>query len=259
MKNTVKSYVFSALLSALTGLILFYCTADVWLSLIVSLVFLCSLFMLAWRTGDLRKKMREMEKLIDMQNAQYTALEVFRDIFRSAWHDFKNHTTCILGFMESGDTDSAKKYVSSIADSVGAVPQCMTGNLAFDCILSAKIRKAQEMGIGFSYRLNLPSHIGITPVDLTVILSNVLDNAIEACERLGSADKIITLDVGQKSDMLFLRVANTADLSAGARKQGVFHGMGLKNVEAALAKYHGHMEAETSVGEYVLRILIKYK
>ena len=90
------------------------------------------------------------------------------------------------------------------------------------------------------------SPIKIDMVDLTVVISNTLDNAIEACEKLPETDRQIYVQALLEEDELFYAVRNKSlpvnmvanQLPASTKENPSFHGYGLQNVHTTLEKYH---------------------
>lgn len=108
----------------------------------------------------------------------------------------------------------------------------------------ALVAKNRKIDIQFS--VNDLSPIKIDMVDLTVVISNTLDNAIEACEKLPETDRQIYVQALLEEDELFYAVRNKSlpvnmianQLPASTKENPSFHGYGLQNVHTTLEKYH---------------------
>lgn len=111
----------------------------------------------------------------------------------------------------------------------------------YDRVVVAKNRK-----IDIQFSVNDLSPIKIDMVDLTVVISNTLDNAIEACEKLPETDRQIYVQALLEEDELFYAVRNKSlpvnmianQLPASTKENPSFHGYGLQNVHTTLEKYH---------------------
>ena len=115
-----------------------------------------------------------------------------------------------------------------------------------DALLNQKALVARNRSIDVQFRVNDLSAVKIDLVDLTVIISNTLDNAIEACEKLPVQERQIYVQVVLNDNELFYAVRNRSlpiDVSSDrlpvtTKENPSFHGYGLQNVQTTLAKYH---------------------
>ena len=98
-------------------------------------------------------------------------------------HDFRNHINMILGLLEVGTKEDAIKYIYEINSSINKLDENIyTNNIAVNSILSSKMKVAKEKGIKINLDLKITSEIKISNVDICIILGNLLDNSIEACD-----------------------------------------------------------------------------
>ena len=135
-----------------------------------------------------------------------------------------------------------------------------TNHVIVDAILNAKYHEMISKNILFVFHINDLSKIGIEDEDLVVILSNLLNNAIEACEKC-SGKKIIKMKF-IKEKQIVLSVKNTYDTSqAPPRKTSgdkalEEHGYGIRNIIEAVNKYHGVYSIRTGKEEFYFSIMI---
>lgn len=121
-----------------------------------------------------------------------------------------------------------------------------THHAALDALLNQKALVAKNRKIDIQFSVNDLSPIKIDMVDLTVVISNTLDNAIEACEKLPETDRQIYVQALLEEDELFYAVRNKSlpvnmianQLPASTKENPSFHGYGLQNVHTTLEKYH---------------------
>ena len=123
-----------------------------------------------------------------------------------------------------------------------------THNPIIDAILNQKGYAAKEQDIDLHFEINDLSDVAIPSVDLTVVISNLLDNAIEACQKLEKAQRRMTVKaIYNKSDnppTLFFSVENASkpveifgDHIPTTKPEPELHGFGLPNVMDILHKY----------------------
>ena len=162
-------------------------------------------------------------------------------------HDIKNHLICIKGLIKSDSNDSAIDYIDSVYEDLGQLSQIViTGSRLFDVILNEKIVKMKQSDVLFKYDIEKVSLDFIEDKDLATILMNLLDNAIESCER--SEKKVIDFQLYTFNESyLVLKVVNSCDESPISVKGRLLsrklndgtHGYGVRNVERAVKRYDG--------------------
>ncbi len=184
-----------------------------------------------------------------MLEEQYCQMERLR-------HDMKNHMIALENLVKNRQWDHAGRYLKDMAEA-GSLEtgEQVTGCLVMDALLYHKRLQAEKKGITWQCDAKLPADLPIKETDLCIIAGNILDNAIEACQRLQKADTFIQVYMGQIKKCLLLEVRNSTELPSDSeifksRKKGPKkHGLGLASVKAAAANYNGtvHVEAENKI------------
>ena len=111
--------------------------------------------------------------------------------------------------MGEGAYDTALEYVQKLRNSRSRAAAIRTGHPVFDVILNQKYQLAQEYGIRVDWKVNDLSSVTIPTEELVVLLSNLLDNAIEACRRKDGEKEIVCKIL--KQDSLLLAIRNTSN------------------------------------------------
>ena len=126
-----------------------------------------------------------------------------------------------------------------------------TGNVAIDSVLNYKLNEAAGKGILINSDIKVPFDIVVDSADITSIVGNLLDNAINAVLKIAEQDREITVNLSYDKGRLFIAVQNKYDgiikMTKGrpvTDKDTSEHGFGLKNVERTLEKYNGYIEYE---------------
>ena len=166
---------------------------------------------------------------------------------RKQTHDFQNQLAVIYGMIERRSPSSdILNYIGSLREkvSVGSFT-IKTYRTAVDIILSQKKAVADSMGIQFSFRLDDLSAFPLQDDALVVLLSNLIDNAIEACNKISDADsRSILLKMRVESEAGFLYIENstaepvmiTNNHVSTTKENGLEHGYGLQNIVSVLEK-----------------------
>ena len=185
---------------------------------------------------------------------------------KSLRHDLKNHLLTLSDFLEQDKTSEAKKYLHALSGSLNwGSALSKTGNSTIDSLINYKLHSIQLLGLRPDYLAEIPSRLNINPFDLTVILGNLLDNATEALKKLPSdAEKHLSVTLKYDRGRFIIRISNTYDpfsLSPSKRllstkSEPHLHGIGLKNVQTAAAKYDGILkitrESRTFTADVIL-------
>jgi len=129
---------------------------------------------------------------------------------------------------------------------------CSTNNPVVDILVGNKLGIAKSMGIDVDCSLLLPYPCGIRDIDLCIVLSNALDNAIKAVRNQSTGmEKYIRVSGRIQGGFLMMEIENSFH-GKGAFKKGT----GLLNVKKVVEKYDGAMNIETQENVFVLHVLL---
>ncbi len=205
-------------------------------------------------------------KLVEYQTEQSLRhLEEVRSIHREMRgykHDFHNHLQLLKSYLDAGDTERAREYVLELDEKLMNVDTLLkTGNVSLDAILSAKLAQAKSENITVTVKANVPDGLTVSDLELSIIVGNLLDNAIEAC-RGAEGERFIRLFLGMKGKMLYFSMLN----AAGAKREkvgGLFktgksgaHGFGLRRAEAIIRDHGGWVKYNSEDGAFTSEFLV---
>lgn len=205
-------------------------------------------------------------KLVEMQEEQAKRhLDEVRSIhmeMRGYKHDFHHHLQALKGQLEAGETARAIAYIEQLDKNLQDVDTLLkTGNVTVDAILSAKIAQAKAEGITVTAEANLPGTLTLSDLELSIMIGNLLDNAIEAC-RNADCEKFIRLSIRMKGKMMYFYLLN----SSGEKKEKVgslfktgksgAHGFGLHRAEAILKAHGGWVKYNSEDGAFTSEFLV---
>ena len=177
-------------------------------------------------------------------------------------HDFHHHLQTLKGQLEAGEVDRALAYIEQLDNQLMNVDNLLkTGNVSLDAILSAKIAQAKVDSITVTVKANVPDSLTISDVQLSIIIGNLLDNAIEACRSVDS-NRFIRIYISMKGKMLYFSMLNssgekkkkTGSLFA-TQKEGM-HGLGLRRAEAILEEHGGWVKYNSEDGAFTSEFLV---
>ena len=162
-------------------------------------------------------------------------------------HEFDNQLAAIKGMLEQGNIKELEEYVNLLNEKKPKEqPIIDTNHVIVNAILNTKYVEMRDKDILFVMKINDLSGLTIRDDDLVVLLSNLLNNAIEACEQ--AKEKVVKMKFVIEDNQIILSVKNSiAELPTQVDGKIVTsktdhpeeHGIGLKNVEEVVEKYNG--------------------
>lgn len=225
--------------------------------------------------------LQEEKKKYFVEEQQFLAIrermeemEQFYDGIRRMKHEMKNHLTNIKGLAGSGSYEEMEQYIAKIDESLNRFELTIkTGNAVTDVIVNDKQKAADKQGIQFKSEFRYPVSDGYDAYDVGIIVNNLLQNALEACERMDNGKKYISLSGRQKKRFFIIDVKNSFDgevifdkntnlpvSTKGADPLGKsvsLHGIGLSNVKREAAKYLGNMDIQVKKNEFSVTVLLQ--
>lgn len=177
-------------------------------------------------------------------------------------HDFHHHLQTLKGQLEAGETGRALAYIEQLDQELMDVDTLLkTGNISLDAILSAKIAQAKAENIAVAVKACVPDPLTITDLELSILVGNLLDNAIEAC-RTAKGERFIRIYMTMKGTMLYFSMLNSAGEKKtkmgglfSSHKEGM-HGFGLRRAEAILEEHGGWCKYNSENGAFTSEFLV---
>ena len=163
-------------------------------------------------------------------------------------HDVRNHISMILGLLEAGTKEEVISYINEITSNIIKLDKNMySNNIAINSILMSKMKMAEEKNIKVNLNLKIDSEIKISNVDICIIIGNLLDNSIEACDVI-EEDKFIDLKIASEMNRLVVKISNNTNGYVNevngkflTTKHSNMHGIGLIQVDKVVKKYNGYI------------------
>ena len=210
--------------------------------------------------SDALFKMQKKDGM-EMYSALYNSLERQK----SESHDFRSHIMCLKNMADNNEFDDLKEYLGEIIESKAVSENVIdTHHVIINAVLNTKYYEAVSKNIAMVMKLNDLSHVSMQNDDLVVLLSNLLNNAIEATEKCDD-NKIIYIKMEQDEDELILSVKNPYShinmkkgdeyISSKDNSQDN-HGIGLKNIKKVVEKYNGVFAIQDNANLFNVAITI---
>lgn len=199
------------------------------------------------------------ESYLNAQKEYYQIKQTSDTEIRRIRHDMKNHLICIRELAAQGKYDELESYVNDISEKVKQADTLIhTGNGIVDAIVNEKAALARKAGVRFDWEGTI-SGLEISAVDSCTLVSNLLDNALEACDKVDVAKRFISLSFRRSEHFLLMTCENSSarvvELSHGrplSTKSDKFnHGFGLENIIRCVEKYGGELKLSSEEKEGV--------
>lgn len=174
-----------------------------------------------------------------MQQEYYEQFRTQQEETRALWHDISKYIRAFETETQSGET---LNQLQSIVQSISGVVD--VNNRVVSVILNEYVSIAKDMDVELSMDVQIPSELPITAADLYILIGNTLDNSLNAVATLPECKRKIILQLKLHNQVLFYRVQNPflPDSKLKHHLINRYHGYGLKNVRACVAKYDGDFQ-----------------
>ena len=180
-------------------------------------------------------------------------------------HDYHNHLQSMKAYVEMEQYDKLNDYLDLLEQDLNHINQLVqTGNINLDAVLNSKISFAQSKKIDVEYKATCPSKLVVSDIDLCALIGNLIDNAVEACEKMNESDgkQYIRLYIGIFKKQLYISVTNSTnevvrkmDNEYISKKRGN-HGFGLKRINIGVEKYNGYINRQNEPGVFITEIML---
>lgn len=213
-----------------------------------------------------QKKEKELiQQQIKIQAQHYKELESSYHMLRQVRHDLKNYQEALHHLISSESQAEVTGLVKSINHKLDVIGiHIYTGNTLLDAIITSKIREADNKNIHISCDIKIPQGLALTSDETIMIVSNLLDNAMEACQRLSDKKKEIKLKINYNRPVLFIHLENSCDNNSvlnyhsGRSSKGnqLNHGIGIRCIKQAVNNLDGTMEIQTKDNRFDVMIMV---
>lgn len=199
--------------------------------------------------------------------------EHFYGNIRKVRHEMKSHMANIKGLVAGEKYKEVEKYIGKLNETMEELDyKFSTGNAVTDVIINDKYQKAVKSGIIVRVTFDFRETDTISAFDMGIVLNNLLDNAIEACENLEQAKRHISLTLKRKNHFLLVEVENSFDgklewkdgeAVPATMKQSSLpdvlmeHGIGLKNVKDVADRYLGYMDIKAGRDVFKVTVMLQ--
>lgn len=220
--------------------------------------------LLYFKQYEEKREAEQLNALMEMKRKQTEKdIETIRrseNTIRILRHDMRHFLQNITSLIENGEKDKAIKYIGEVvsyADKTAVKKYC--GNELVNLIISSFEEEIKNNGIELKYRFEIPELLSISEIDLSSILSNAIENAVNAAKN--AEEKLIDIFMSETNGKLLISVKNTfkempvmVNGFPTASKEG--HGYGTQSIRYTTEKLNGNCHFTVSGNLFVLQIII---
>ena len=224
--------------------------------------------------GEREKHFVEEQQMKAMKRRLEEA-ENFYGSVRKVRHEMKNHMANIKGLVAGEKYGEVENYIEKLDETIQELDyKFSTGNAVTDVIVNDKYQRAVKSGIDFRAAFEYRESDTISAFDMGIVLNNLLDNAIEACERQEQTERRIRLSMKRKNHFMLIEVENSFDGVLKWKDEDVLpvtvkqsslpellmeHGIGLKNVKDVADRYLGYMDIKADGNVFKVTVMLQQK
>lgn len=201
----------------------------------------------------------------DLLTKHYNETENIYKQMRGWRHDYHNHIQTMKAYLELGKYEDMERYLNDLDKDLSSIDTVIkTGNIMLDAILNTKLSLAVNQGINIKAKASVPKNLQVSDIDLSVILGNLMDNAMEAAIKAENMeDRFIRVYIREMKEQLYISITNSVggQVKKGgllylSTKLGKNHGFGLKRVDSIVGKYNGFINRQSEEGVFATEIML---
>lgn len=226
--------------------------------LIVFISLLC--FWIQYQSGRLQELYAEKQQIQqELENTEYfyEKIQQGQDTIRNIRHDMKNRLSGVLAAMQD-EGENRQRIEAELQDALGMISSVKEerycNNNYINSILSYKLQDIAADKIEVSVRMLYPERLNIDYGDMGVLLGNLIDNAVEACEYVDTEKPYIHIKGYENALKWYLEIENSKRPHQPL-KNSINHGRGIRNVEQVLQKYHAELRIKKSETKYKTEVV----
>lgn len=249
MNNNIKGSLISSVIILLINIIIF------------------KLYLILSREKELQKYNTVYEQQLELCNQHMREKETVMMNFRNARHDMKQHFIVLMEMLDNNENKSAIDYLRKLInmDILSNIGISRTDNIVVDSLINAKYSTALGYKIKFECDIHIPMQLPFWSADISILLGNILDNAIEASIQIQEEKRYIKCFMKYEKSILIITVINAFSGEVIRNRDGKIvtskgnstnHGIGLESVRKVTDKYNGSLVIEIKPETFIIKIIL---
>lgn len=211
-----------------------------------------------------RNKRLILKKQNEYYDRQLKTMTASMLITKSIKHDIVNHLLMIQSLTDSGQYEDMKIHLSDILHACKNQKEYSnSGNIAIDSIINFKLQEAFQLKANILTDINIPENLNFPVYDVTVVLGNLFDNAVNALSKV-EEERYISVNIKYSKGRLIIKIINSFN-EILLKRNGKFyttnsekenHGFGIENVYNVAKKYDGEIDIKAKKNMFQVIVLL---
>ena len=209
-------------------------------------------------------RLQQENQLLSMQQQRYENLKTAIEEARQARHDMRHQLHQISALAETGDLESLKAYLAKTVSRIPNLDMHFCENRAADSVVGYYCALAKRGDTLFHAQLDLPEALPVDEIDMCLVLSNLLENALEASLRTAPERRQIRITAYLHAERLLLIEVENAFDGEIKEKDGVFrsskrrgNGVGIQSVRHIAEKTGGASTFTYQDGSFSAKVMLR--
>ena len=231
------------------------------LVLLIILLLFYVLFLMMAVSLNRNARLQQENHFLSLQQERYENLCTAIEEARQARHDIRHHFVRLSALAEQGDMEKIKEYLSAATGKISDYNLHFCENQAVDSVFGYYSTIAERENIPFHALVSLPANLSIDEINLCLVFSNLLENAMHAVTKLPEEKRIVHLSIFEKGNHLLILQKNPAS-ETPVFSNGIpvttakNHGIGVQSVIYYVEKEHGQYQFYMEGEDFVVRIIL---
>ncbi len=200
----------------------------------------------------------------DLMEKHYKEVENMYRQMRGWRHDYHNHIQTMKAYLNMQNLDKLASYLNELDTDLTAVDTVIkTGNIMIDAVLNSKISLAKSRGIAIDAKAIVPKNLSVSEIDLSLVIGNLMDNAMEACMKTEEKRRFIRVYIDILKGQLYIYIMNSSGgkLKKSGKlylstKNQKYHGFGLMRIDKVVNRYQGYLDRQDEKDVFVTEIML---
>lgn len=219
------------------------------------------------KNTELEYKFKVIDTYLELQKQSYINLNKSLNDYYAFKHDIRYHLLAIKLMLDAKNYTAASEYFEKLNENeICQSVSMICKNFTIDSIMKHYISIAAKYEIDFKVNVNIPRDINIENIDLSIVIGNCIENAIEACSNIiDERKKFINIKAGIIASQLVIKIKNSFNGQIKKEggviktsKNGEGHGIGISNVRKIVEKYKGYFNIKYNDSEFEVCIVMNF-
>lgn len=234
------------------------------LMLLTMLLLFYAMFYLMAKSLNKNYLLNQKNHFLSMQQIQYKTLQSAIEETRQARHDMRHHFSALTALANRKEWKELEDYLALVQENIPDSELNFCGNSAVDGVAGHYCLRYKENEIPFSIKLDLPYKLPISEMDMCLVMSNLLENALEASLRTNKAKRYVKIEAYIHSNNVVLLTVENAFDGAINEKDGVFQsskrrgdGVGIQSIRRIAEKNGGYCRFTAENGVFCANVMLR--